>query len=423
MISDRCNTLQDSFDASDIYDLIVIGGGPVGSKAAETACRNGLKKVLVLEEHASIGTPVQCAGLLSVSALREADIDETDPCILNKISGAHVFAPSGERLTLRGQKTMAYVVSRKAFDRKAAEKAAAAGAVFKMKTKCLRTEKLTAPDGKILRKLTARSPDGDETLYARIVIAADGVQSTIARSVWPDVKHDVLSGIQTDASFGPENTDFVEIYIGKRVPGFFAWAIPLSDKTARIGLAVDPSMTAANENAASALKDLTEKTPGFSERIGPSVFEFVTGAVPIAVIPKTYADGLMIAGDAAGHCKPISGGGIVTGLKAAKIAGETAAEAIRSGDVSEKFLKTYESRWKASFGKELDFGKAFHKYRRSMTDEEMNILIRTLNDPELLETITLYGDMDRPSILIRKLLFSKHALRLTKIVGRLIRMI
>ena len=58
-----------------------------------------------------------------------------------------------------------------------------------------------------------------------------------------------------------------------------------------------------------------------------------------------------------------------------------------------------------------------------MTDEEMNILIRTLNDPELLETITLYGDMDRPSVLIRKLLFSKHALRLTKVVGRLIRMI
>ena len=49
------------------YDVVVVGAGPAGCLAVKYAAKNGAK-TLIIEEHASIGSPVQCAGLLSTSA-------------------------------------------------------------------------------------------------------------------------------------------------------------------------------------------------------------------------------------------------------------------------------------------------------------------------------------------------------------------
>ena len=53
------------------FDVIVVGGGPVGSTAARICAKSGLKTLLV-EEQAHLGYPVQCAGLLSNSAFSSA---------------------------------------------------------------------------------------------------------------------------------------------------------------------------------------------------------------------------------------------------------------------------------------------------------------------------------------------------------------
>ena len=43
-----------------MYDVIIAGAGPTGSTAARLCADAGLA-TLVLEEHAAIGYPVQCA--------------------------------------------------------------------------------------------------------------------------------------------------------------------------------------------------------------------------------------------------------------------------------------------------------------------------------------------------------------------------
>ena len=55
------------------YDVVVVGAGPAGCLAAKYAAKNGAK-TLIIEEHASIGSPVQCAGLLSTRAIRECEV-------------------------------------------------------------------------------------------------------------------------------------------------------------------------------------------------------------------------------------------------------------------------------------------------------------------------------------------------------------
>ena len=50
-------------------DVMIIGGGPVGSYAALNLAKLGVK-VTVFEEHPEIGKPSHCAGHLSIRSLR-----------------------------------------------------------------------------------------------------------------------------------------------------------------------------------------------------------------------------------------------------------------------------------------------------------------------------------------------------------------
>src|SRR3990172_8786885 len=97
------------------YDVVVIGAGPAGAMASKYAAMNGAKTLLI-EEHASIGSPVQCTGLISKAALTECEISE-ESFVLAKMKGAFVYSPGGEELTIRGKDVKAYVIDRKLFDR------------------------------------------------------------------------------------------------------------------------------------------------------------------------------------------------------------------------------------------------------------------------------------------------------------------
>ena len=65
-------------------------------------------------------------------------------------------------------------------------------------------------------------------------------------------------------------------------------------------------------------------------------------------VPKLYAGGALIAGDAAGFMNSARLKGIHLAMRSGMLAAETAFEAIGSGDTSETALRTYESRVNAS---------------------------------------------------------------------------
>ncbi len=67
-----------------MYDVIVVGAGPAGSAAARYCAALGLQTLMV-EEHASIGYPVQCAGLLSTNAFSTCGVSEDS--VIQKVRG------------------------------------------------------------------------------------------------------------------------------------------------------------------------------------------------------------------------------------------------------------------------------------------------------------------------------------------------
>jgi len=52
-----------------------------------------------------------------------------------------------------------------------------------------------------------------------------------------------------------------------------------------------------------------------------------------------------------------------------------------------------------------------------LEDEQLNDLIGSLNTSSILKIITEYGDMDHPSVLMRKLIFSTNSIEFMKTLG------
>ncbi|PXF62106.1 MAG: NAD(P)/FAD-dependent oxidoreductase [Candidatus Methanogaster sp.] len=389
------------------YDVVVVGAGPAGCLAAKYAAKNGAK-TLIIEEHASIGSPVQCAGLLSTSAIGECEVVLDSG--FHPIKGAFVYAPDRRRIRISGGEIKAYVVDRRIFDRTLAENAVRSGADILMRTRAvgIDIEMETRGHGHGRRRILHVAIEGEpDVIEAGVVIGADGVQSRIAQWAGLDTPETILSGAQISTVYDFDDLEFVEIFMGSCAPGFFAWAIPYHG-SARIGLAVRPGF--GSRSAWAHLKRLIAEHPVVSGKCDSGIAGIVLGGIPISVPQQTAAEGLLIVGDAAGQVKPTSGGGVYPGAVCAKIAGKIAADAVLEGNTSARRLSEYDKLWRTRIGRELVIGRRINEWMARLSDSEINRLVGVLDDDELLDLITRYGDMDHPSVVVRKLLMNRKSM-------------
>jgi digeranylgeranylglycerophospholipid reductase len=376
------------------YDVVVVGAGPAGSMAARYAAKTGAR-TLIIEEHGAAGSPVQCTGLVSSKTLHESEV-ESGKWIYQEIKGAYIFAPDGTSISIGGEKVRAYVIDRKLFDRALLAHAAREGAHIMMKTKAIGL--IDSHDKKILKVIS----NGTKLdISAKVIIGADGVQGSIARWSGFGQVQKVLTGVQIETAYDVVDTDHVEVFLGSDVPGFFAWAVPVNENTARIGLCIDPARTELS--AYEHLKKFLNQNPRMQKRAVPGCSDMLVGCIPLGPQSSTATDGLIITGDAAGQVKPTSGGGVYMGAICAKIAGEVAGKAAIEGDITATRLKEYDRLWREAVGRELSVGMRIHQVLGRLNDKEFNELMSFFKEPEVLELINTYGDIDHPSILVGKM--------------------
>jgi flavin-dependent dehydrogenase len=128
-------------------------------------------------------------------------------------------------------------------------------------------------------------------------------------------------------------------------------------------------------------------------------------------MPRTYGHHTLFVGDAAGFAKPTSGGGVYTGIRSARHAAAIASVCCETDAFTDSALAAYETRWKADMGWDLELGFRIFQIRQKISEDDMDAFIRALKDPDILDTIVKYGDMDRPGSLIKRLLLKPAILR------------
>jgi flavin-dependent dehydrogenase len=134
-------------------------------------------------------------------------------------------------------------------------------------------------------------------------------------------------------------------------------------------------------------------------------------------------DGLLVVGDAAGHTKATTGGGVILGGLCALKAGEVAAKAVEVGDMSASFLSSYEAWWRKNLGREFSSMSAVRRLLNGLSDEKLNQLFSAFKQEgieQLIEEFVEEGDMDLQRAVLAKALRTPRVFRvLLRVLGRL----
>jgi digeranylgeranylglycerophospholipid reductase len=366
-------------------DVVIVGGGPAGCFAGKLLAERGLD-VVIIEEHAEIGHPVSCTGILGVGGLKELGLKPRE-WVLSKLSGAVFHSPLGRQFTMTRGKVEALVVDRASFDRELAIGAINAGANLLMKTRCVGVRIGNEPSIKV------DGPNGKHEIKGRLLIGADGPCSMIAREagLFKAARYVSCAQVEVLADVDP---DIVEVYFGHDIaPGFFGWMVPAGEVT-RVGLGTTEGHAMGN------LLDFIKKQTVLKKILGKKFLEITAGLIPDPLTRKIYSDRVMLVGDAAGHVKPITGGGIYLGLSCAKIAANIAVSSLER-EPTARALRAYDIKVKKKFGRELELGMRTRGLFKKLPDDALDSILELVAKPDVHDLILKHADFDHHDMLIK----------------------
>jgi len=370
-------------------DIAVVGGGPCGSFSAFTAARLGAE-VSVFEEHREIGVPKHCAGHLSIAGLKRLGLLLPHGIIENEFKGAIFHSPSGKKFVIRRSSPVTCVVNRELFDKCISNLAIKSGVRYFLESRV----KSFLFDSGFVAGVAFRKGHAEKSLASSVVIDAEGCSSTLLKRTGIQRLDGsmVVNAIQAEVDRVNEvNSDMVEVYLGRKyAPGFFAWIIPKRDASAKVGLATGTG------NPREYLYRFMRNHPVASKKLRMSnITNLSIHPIPLGgPIPKTYLNGLLVAGDAASQVKPTTGGGVILGLSCSKIAGEVACEAVKKNDFSEALLSRYQSRWKELIGFDLAVMRQTRKMLNRLSDRKIDKIIDLCGKLGVDNVLEEAGDLD-----------------------------
>lgn len=373
-----------------VSDVIVVGGGPCGSFAAYNLAKLGAA-VTAFEEHPEIGVPSHCAGHLSIKGLTQlGQYPLPDGVVENTFSGAVFHSPMGSRFSVHFPSPVTCAVNRALFDKRIAGMAEEAGVRYHLNS---RVESLVVEKG-FVKGVTVRRNGKTESFRAKLVVDAEGISSRLVRQIGLTMldRSMLVNGVQAEVeNVKGAEADMVEVFLGKDyAPSFYAWLISKGAGRAKVGLATKCG------NPKDFLRKFMLKHPVASKKLSKAkvlqlAFHPITLGGPI---PKPCMNGFLAVGDVASQVKPTTGGGVVFGMTAAKLAAEVAWKALEQNEFSAEHLSEYQRRCKELFNFDVRAMLRMRKALDAMSDKKLDEIVRLCTKLGLDKTLQSVKDID-----------------------------
>ena len=319
--------------------------------------------MLIVEQNQDIGSPVRTSG---GSFIDELDALGIPPHLYHPISRIRFVAPEREAAFDYPRPVMCVIDVRGTFQYLAG-KAADAGAEIRLST----TAQSPLLTGNVVTGV--RTNRGD--LTSKLVIDATGYRSGLLKQVHGLDPGFERFGVGAEYDMHAPHCDPREALLivgGQIAPAGYAWVFPWGNHRVRVGVGViHPD---SRENPDEYLEKLVQEASRFGVNLrGAQPLEHHRGLIPSERFAGRFAgNGILGVGDSVGQASALVGEGIRWAMMAGQLAGETAAQAIRQGDVSGAALEPYELAWRKRFGPDLRLAAKINKRIACWDDRKWN---------------------------------------------------
>lgn len=349
--------------------ISVIGAGPAGSYCAYLLAKKGFE-VHVFEEHPKAGLPVQCTGIVTKNLFKY--VPKSREFVINHFNKVQVVAPNNDYADIPLEE---YLLDRAKFDNYLLNKALEAGAQVHFSHRFM---------GFKNNKAILKTKQGLVSSHANYFIGADGPNSSVAKAAGIFRKREFLVGMQARVRghFSPHT--FTTFFGSRIAPGFFAWVVPESITTARIGLATKNNTNYYFQN--------------FIKALNFQPIEYQGGLIPVYnPKQKIQKDNIFLVGDAATFTKATTGGGLVMGLESGRI---LCKSVIKDGN----YFKSI---------KKIKFSLRMHSLIRknlNRLEDKDYVSLTKITNKKRVKNILKNGNREFPSMMILKMFLAEPRL-------------
>ena len=325
----------------EMYDAVVVGAGPGGCAAAyrlaELGCKVALldKEIFPREKVCGDGVAPRAVHSLYRMGLREeleTGCKRTSGIRFYSTHGGltEVRYPMGSRYPDHG-----YVIPREKLDHLLLRRAESMGVEV---MQACRVEDLLAEEGGVFPGVKAERGGDKVEILARYIVGADGPWSRIAGRLGLFKDDPLYLGVSVRAYMeGVEGiADCLEIYPEDAIMPCCGWIFPLDESTANVGVgAMLYAIRKRRINLNRAFEDMICSTRHASQKLRRAALRGRLRGAVLRVglrgsVPRRA--NVLLVGDAASLTNPISGEGITYALESGRLAAETIAAALRSGN-------------------------------------------------------------------------------------------
>lgn len=318
-------------------NVLVIGGGPAGSSAARAAAKQGAKTLLI-EKKKEINN-ISCAEGVGSYLFPLLPFKIPQNQLIWRINGIY-FSDGETEIIQKGHFYKGWSIERKNLDNWLLTNAKNNGTQIMMNTELI---DIKITENYQIKQITVQNNKKKIDIEPKTVIAADGVESTVAKKI--GVLQKTTDSISHVHSWEMKNVKLKhphleQIYFGDFAPRAYAYVFPKSENTANIGV-----------GSSKGEKNLEKYFEEFTKEIIPDQVKNATktvdrsGKAPVKyMIPKPRYGNILFTGDAANqNLKPY-----IEGTLPAIICGDIAGKVACSKDIS-----SYESLIKRKLGNQF----------------------------------------------------------------------